>query len=80
MGITQQQQFVAGSIEVEYTQPSNPKNRRRYHMFKYYLELPNRTVPVCQKCFRYTICEGEKFIKTTMQKKIAGKLENIFFT
>lgn len=70
--------FIANSINVEGTQTHTSKIRQRLNTYRYYLKLPNRSVAVCKKCFRYTLCEGDKFIKTAMKKKKLGKLGNLY--
>lgn len=42
-------------------------NRYKY---KYFLQLPHRTISVCRKCFRYTLCIRDSNIRTAIEKFI----------
>lgn len=67
--------FVAGLIEVQKTKTtrndkskSSPRNRE--YSYIYYLDSCGLRVQVCQKCFKATLGETDRFIRTVIQKKI----------
>lgn len=54
----------------ERKQKNELKPRSRTMTNYYFLEFHGIRISVCQKCFRYTLCETEQFIKTVVRKKL----------
>lgn len=71
------QSFVSGLIDIQDTKSerkdksaTNP--RARLHSYKYSLVINGENILVCQKCFLYTLCETQAFIKTIIKKKLGS--------
>lgn len=68
---------VAALIELQTTKTikrfkSAVNPRRRDYSYNYFLEVNTEKISVCQKCFRFTLCESEQFIKSVVKAKIEG--------